>query len=83
MIYYKKKSIIKKVAKYFTRKTQDDKSRVFLFFKRFFASFIVLFLMFYFSCLFLAPRFIDEDDVKNVFNNYLLKNDWKTVVKCG
>ena len=74
MIYYKKRSLIKKTINFISQKTQGKKPRVFSFSKSFLA-FVGLFLvLLYSSYLFLMPKMIDENNAKTLINNYILKN---------
>ena len=74
MIYYKKRSLIKKTINFISQKTQGKKPRVFSFSKSFLA-FVCLFLvLLYSSYLFLMPKMIDESNAKTLINNYILKN---------
>lgn len=74
MIYYKKKSLIKKVYNIFQIKKENISSFNFTFLKGVLFFFFTLFLGIYFSYLFLAPKYIDEDNIHKIINNYVLKN---------
>ncbi|MBE7708495.1 MAG: hypothetical protein E7Z88_07300 [Cyanobacteria bacterium SIG27] len=74
MIYYKKKSLIKKVCNIFQKRKEEAKFFSASFFKNLLIFLFVLFFGVYFAYLFLAPKYIDEDNIHKIINNYVLKN---------
>ena len=79
MIYYKKKSLIKKAINKIKEKTQNLELPVFSLSKGFFV-FLGLFIVgLYLTYLFLMPKFIDEAKIENAINNFVLKNSKLTL----
>lgn len=73
MIYYKRKSWIKKLILKAKRR-EVSLPPLFAFLKGILISFCVLILFLYCSYLFLLPKFVTEENIENILNNYLTKN---------
>ena len=74
MIYYKKKSLIKKILINFKRREKKP-SFAFLSFLKGFLGFAFCFLILLYSfCIFLLPKYIDEEAIEKAIDSYILKN---------
>lgn len=74
MIYFKKKSLIKKSIISIKRKFQENNYFKFSFSKGVFAFLFVFTLFLYCTYLFLLPRYLNEATVEKVINDFVLKN---------
>lgn len=73
MIYFKKKSLIKKAINKIKEKTENFKFPIFSFSKGFFLFFAFLLVGIYSSYLFLLPKYLTSEIVENAINNHILK----------
>ena len=74
MIYFKKKSLIKKVVNKIKRKAEDFKLPAFSFSRNILFFLLFLPIIAYCSYLFLLPKYLDEETVEKAINNFILKN---------
>lgn len=74
MIYYKKKSLIKKVLNKFKNVEKEKKSCFLPFLKTILFLLIFLLIGAYSFYLFWVPEYLNEADVEKAINNYVLKN---------
>ncbi len=77
IIYYKRKSLVKKVKSVlseFIYKRSVNRAPFFAFFKTIFFLFISLLTIAYLAYLFLLPKYIDENKIETYINKYLSKN---------
>lgn len=75
MIYFKKKSLIRKAINKIKENMENFKFPIFLLSKRLFFIFIFLIFGIYAFYLFLTPKYINAEIVENAINNYILKNN--------
>lgn len=74
MIYFKKKSLIKKAINNAKKKAEDFKLPAFSFSRNILFSLLLLLIILYSSYLFLLPKYLDEAAVEKAINNFVLKN---------
>lgn len=73
MIYYKKRSWIKKIILRLKR-SEFSIPPLFAFLKLFLAAVLSLFVFVYISYFILLPKFVNEENVENILNKYLSNN---------
>ena len=74
MIYFKRKSLIKKALNKILRIREIEFDFSFLFLKNVFLLFGLFLIILYSSYLLLFPKLITENNVENILNSYFLKN---------
>ncbi len=74
MIYFKKKSRIKRVANFIFKKREFSFLKYSVFVKSVLTVILSLFLLLYVSYLFFLPAFLNEENAELFLNNYLSKN---------
>ena len=79
MIYFKKKSWIKKSINKVIEKTRETKFPVFSLVRNFLISFIILLGILYPSYLFLVPKYANSENVQKLINTYLLEDSKLTL----
>ena len=73
MIYYKKKSWIKKIFNKIVKFPEMEFSIVFCFFRNLLLTLFILFSFIYLACLFVLPKYINENNVSSLINSQVLK----------
>ena len=74
MIYFKKKSLIKKAVNKIKEKMENFKFPIFSFSRGFFLFFGFFLFTLYSSYLFLLPKYLTGEIIEKAINNYVLKN---------
>ena len=74
MIYYKKKSLIKKIINNLKTKTQNKNSSVLSFLKNFLILIFIITSSLYASYLYLIPNYANKENIEKFIENHISKN---------
>ena len=81
MIFYKKKSLIKKAVINVSRKFRETNFLKFNFLKSFFVFVFLIFSLLYVSYLYIIPKYVSEQAIQDIVNKYVLDDLVKINIK--